>query len=88
MKQVVSRIGIRNTITSNTVRWTHTKYVRAYVSGADDTLSQRVPVTWLCGMCLPMCLVPSLFRARKLTDIYYRAGLLHRLDLVILRKAM
>lgn len=24
-----------------------------YVSRASDTLSQRVPATWLCGMCLP-----------------------------------
>lgn len=27
--------------------------MHAYVSRADDTLSQRVPATWLCGMCFP-----------------------------------
>lgn len=83
-KGVVARTGIRNTITSNS----DPKHVHAYVSGTDDTLSQRVPATWLCGMCLPSAWPRPPLRAKKLIDIYYRAGLLRRLDLVILRKAM
>lgn len=98
-KGVVARIGIRNAITPGSV-WRNTRGIRSHiymyihvynVSGAGDTLSQRVPATWLCGMCL-LAAGPSPTAAAKLpisttVGLHPSPPLPPALDLVILRKA-